>query len=91
MLGQVLDAFQSRMTGLLGRCTCRALADSSQLAAQMAKEPSAPQVCPVCLQHTLCGLMNPHWAMSRLELCKTVKACCHHSPKGYSAKGVLLV
>ena len=44
MLGQVLEAFQSRMLGLLGRCTSRALADSPQLAASMAKEPSAPQV-----------------------------------------------
>ncbi|CAL5223744.1 g6305 [Coccomyxa viridis] len=43
VLGQVLEAFQSRMTGLLGRCTCRALADNLQLAANMAKEPSAPQ------------------------------------------------
>ena len=46
VLGQVLEAFQSRMTGLLGRCTCRALADNLQLAANMAKEPSAPQVLP---------------------------------------------
>ena len=44
VLGQVLEAFQSRMLGLLGRCTSRALADSPQLAASMAKEPSAPQV-----------------------------------------------
>jgi len=44
VLGQVLDAFQSRMTGLLGRCTCRVLADGPQLAKDMAKEPSAPQV-----------------------------------------------
>ena len=44
VLGQVLEAFQSRMLGLLGRCTSRALADSPQLAAAMAKEPSAPQV-----------------------------------------------
>lgn len=48
VLGQVLEAFQSRMTGLLGRCTCRALADNLQLAANMAKEPSAPQVMPPC-------------------------------------------
>ena len=44
VLGQVLEAFLSRMTGLLGRCACRALADNPQLAALMAKEPSAPQV-----------------------------------------------
>ena len=44
VLGQVLEAFQSRMLGLLGRCTSRVLADSPQLAASMAKEPSAPQV-----------------------------------------------
>ena len=44
VLGQVLDAFHSRMTGLLGRCACRTLADSPQLATLMAKEPSAPQV-----------------------------------------------
>ena len=58
VLGQVLEAFHSRMTGLLGRCTCRTLADNPQLAAQMAKEPSAPQVTSLhpapC--HVLCGL-----------------------------------
>ncbi len=46
VLGQVLDAFQSRLTGLMGRCACRGLADNPQLAALMAKEPSALQVRP---------------------------------------------
>jgi len=44
VLGQVLEAFQSRLTGLVGRCACRALADNPQLAALMAKEPFATQV-----------------------------------------------
>ncbi len=55
VLGQVLEAFQSRMTGLLGRCTCRALADNLQLAANMAKEPSAPQV----MHPNTCKLIRP--------------------------------
>lgn len=46
MLGQVLDAFSSRMVGLMGRCTCRMLADNAQLSALMAKEPCATQVRP---------------------------------------------
>ena len=43
VLGQVLDAFSSRLTGLMGRAACRGLADSAPLAALMAREPAAPQ------------------------------------------------
>lgn len=51
VLGQVLDAFQSRLFGLMGRCTCRSLADNPQLAALMAKELCASQVR--CQPHVL--------------------------------------
>ena len=43
MVGQVLDAFTSRLGGLVGRSACRGLAENAQLAQLMAREPAAPQ------------------------------------------------
>lgn len=44
ILGRVLDAFQARMSSLLGGATSKTLAENPQLATLMAQEPSAVQV-----------------------------------------------
>lgn len=82
VLGQVLDAFQSRLTGLMGRCACRSLADNLQLAALMAKEPCATQVGPLKLgaRQSYCCAARPRVAgMCSFTPCRAVQYDVEHS------------